>query len=193
MCRSIFTSEANGIERTVMAKVQGLRSKVGKRLPPGNRLPTDSARVAALKMLARRELSESQIRQRLVRRGHETADIEEAIVRLKNDRAIDDARVAGAIARTETSVKRHGRLRVAQQMARAGIAKSTARAAITETFDGLDDEALLQQALNRRLKNERPIADQREFQRLYRYLIAQGFESDKVLEALTARRRSREA
>jgi regulatory protein len=176
-----------------MAKVQGLRSKVGKRLPFGNRLPTDSARVAALKMLARRELSESQIRQRLVRRGHETADIEEAIVRLKTDRAIDDARVAGAIARTETSVKRHGRLRVAQQMARAGIAQSTARTAITETFDGLDDDALLQQALNRRLKNERPIADQREFQRLYRYLIAQGFESDKILEALTARRRSREA
>ena len=176
-----------------MPKAQSLKPKAEKRLPLGNRLPTDSARVAALKMLARRELSESQIRQRLVRRGHETADIEEAIVRLKNDRAIDDARVAGAIARTETSVKRHGRLRVAQQMARAGIAKSTARAAITETFDSLDDDALLQQALNRRLKNERPIADQREFQRLYRYLIAQGFESDKVLEALTARRRSREA
>jgi regulatory protein len=144
-------------------------------------------------MLARRELSESQIRQRLVRRGHETADIEEAIVRLKNDRAIDDARVAGAIARTETSVRRRGRLRVALQLARAGIAQSTARAAITETFDGLDDDALLQQALNRRLKNERPIADQREFQRLYRHLIAQGFESDKIVEALTARRRAREA
>jgi SOS response regulatory protein OraA/RecX len=46
--------------------------------------------------------------------------------------------------------------------------------------------------LNRRLKNERPIADQREFQRLYRFLIAQGFESDKILEALTERRRVRE-
>ncbi len=144
-------------------------------------------------MLARRELSEAQIRQRLVRRGHEAADIEEAIDRLKTDRAIDDARVAGAIARTETSVKRHGRLRVAQQMARAGIARSTARAAIDETFDDLDDDAPPAAALNRRLKNERPIADEREFQRLYRYLIAQGFESDKVLEALTARRRSREA
>jgi regulatory protein len=175
-----------------MAKAQGLRSKVGNRLPHGNRLPTDSARVAALKMLARRELSEAQIRQRLVRRGHETADIEDAITRLKDERAIDDARVAGAIARTETSVRRHGRLRVAQQLARAGIAKSTARVAITETFEGVNDEALLQQALNRRLKNERPIADQREFQRLYRFLIAQGFESEKVLEALTERRRVRE-
>src|SRR4029077_14083775 len=124
--------------------VQGLRSKVGKQLPPRNRRPTDSARVAALKMLARRELSEAQIRQRLVRRGHETADIEEAVARLKHERAIDDARVAGAIARTEQSLKRHVRLRVAQQLARAGIAKSTARAALTETFDAVDDEALLQ-------------------------------------------------
>ena len=71
--------------------------------------------------------------------------------------------------------------------------ESTARTAIDETFDDLDDDALLQQALNRRLKNDRPIEDDREFQRLYRYLIGQGFESDKILTALTRRRRDRSA
>jgi len=174
-----------------MAKVKGRRSKDGKVVPDGNSVPTVSAHVAALKMLARRELSEAQIRQRLQRRGHAQDEIEAAIERLKSERAIDDERVAGAIARTETSLKRRGRLRVAQELARAGIAKSTTRAAIDQTFDDLDDDALLQQALNRRLKNDRPIEDDREFQRLYRYLVGQGFESDKILNALNSRRRAR--
>jgi regulatory protein len=180
-------------EANLNRKVQGRRSKDGTGAPTGNPLPIDSARVAALKMLARRELSEAQIRQRLQRRGHALDEIDSAIERLKSERAIDDARVAGAIARTETSLKRRGRLRVAQELARAGIARSTARTAIDETFDDLDDDALLQQALNRRLKNDRPIEDDREFQRLYRYLIGQGFESDRVVAALAKRRSARRA
>ena len=154
-----------------------------------SREPTASAYIAGLTLLARRELSESQVRQRLARKGYEAEEIDEAAERLKSERAIDDARVAGAIARTETSVKRRGKLRVKQQIARAGIASSTAREAVDEVFGDIDDEALLAAALGRRLKDDRPIADDREFQRLYRYLIAQGFESDKVLKALSARRR----
>jgi regulatory protein len=145
--------------------------------------------VEGLTLLARRELSEKQVRDRLIRKGHDPDEIDAAVERLKSERAIDDARVAGAIARTETALKRRGKLRVAQQIARAGIASATARQALDEAFASLDDEALLAAALGRRLKGDRQIADDREFQRLYRYLIAQGFEADKVLKALSARRR----
>jgi len=48
----------------------------------------------ALRMLARRELSEAQIRQRLARREHEPDLIDEAAARLKEERALDDVRVA---------------------------------------------------------------------------------------------------
>ena len=156
---------------------------------PGARSPAPSAYVAGLTMLARRELSEAQVRQRLARKGYEADKIDEAVDRLKSERAIDDARVAGAIARTQTAIKRRGKLRVAQQIARAGIGSATARQALDETFENLDDETLLAAALGRRLKGDRQIADDREFRRLYRYLIAQGFESDRVIKALSARRR----
>jgi regulatory protein len=172
-----------------MAKNDGRRSKNENKVPTGNHVPNDSARVAALKLLARRELSELQIHQRLVRRGYAVDEIDDAIAQLKSDKSIDDTRVAGAIARTETALKRRGRLRVAQQLARAGIARSTAREAIDRTFNELDDDALLQQALSRRLKGDRLIEDDREFQRLYRYLMAQGFEGDKILDVLKTRRR----
>lgn len=151
----------------------------------------DSARLAALKLLSRRELSEAQVRQRLARKGHAADEIDLAVEGLKRERAIDDERVAGAIARTETGVKRRGRIRVHQQIARAGIAAATAHRAIDETFADIDDDELLRSALSRRLKGDRPIADDREFQRLYRYLTGQGFSSDRVLKTLTSRRRTR--
>ena len=153
--------------------------------------PRDSAYLAALKMLGRRELSESQIRQRLARRGYTPDDVGPAVERLKAERGIDDVRVAEAIARTETSVKYRGKLRVRRQIEQAGIASQTAREASDGLFDDIDDHALMEAALGRRLPRDRPIADDREFRRLYRYLVAQGFESDRTLELLRTRRRPR--
>src|SRR5262245_42583663 len=98
-------------------------------------------------MLARRELSESQVRQRLARKGHDEHTIDDAVARLRAEHAIDDARVAAAIARTETSAKRRGKLRVRMQIERAGITRETADVAVDEVFDGIDDDALLEAAL----------------------------------------------
>jgi regulatory protein len=142
-----------------------------------------------VKMLARRELSELQVRQRLARKGHERGAIDEAVARLREERAIDDERVAEAIARTETSVRRRGKLRVRMQIQRAGISNAVAKRAVDDVFDTIDDGALLEASLAKRLRGREAIADDREFQKLYRYLVGQGFESDRVLKALSARRR----
>jgi regulatory protein len=142
------------------------------------------AYVDGLKMLARRELSEAQVRQRLARKQHAADDIDAAVERLRSERAIDDARVAEAMARTETSIRHRGKLRVRRQIERAGIAAPVARQAIDAVFGDLDDEALMQAALDRRLRGRDTVADDREFQRLYRFLVAQGFESDRVLQRL---------
>ena len=160
-----------------------MRPKPEARSPkPGN------AYVTALALLARRELSERQLRERLARRGFDEGDIDAAVARLKADGSLDDARVAAAIARSQTGLKRRGRVRVRQAIASAGIDGETARHAMDAVFADVDDEALIQGALARRLKDDRPIADDREFQRLYRYLVGQGFESDRVLKLLSARR-----
>jgi regulatory protein len=149
---------------------------------------TPNAYTTALSMLARRELSEAQVRQRLLRRGYGEDDIEAALVRLKQDRSLDDARVAEAIARTETTVKRRGRLRVRRQIESAGIASSVAKRAVEAAFAAVDDDALLESALAKRLRGRERAADNREYQRLYRYLIGQGFEPDRVSAALRSRR-----
>jgi regulatory protein len=140
--------------------------------------------MAGLKLLARRELSETQVRQRLARRDYEPEAIDAAIDRLKENRSLDDARVAGAIARTETGIRKRGKLRVRRQIEAAGISPAIAQRAVDEVFEALDPDALLTAALQRRLRGRDSIADQREFARLYRYLLGQGFESDRVVAVL---------
>ena len=145
---------------------------------------SDDTYLTALKMLVRRELSEAQLRQRLLRRQHDPDAIEAALTRLKAERNLDDERVAGAIARSETNLKKRGRFRVTRQIEAAGIASSIAKRVVDETFAAIDGDALLTQALARRLRGRTRIEDDREFQRLYRYLVAQGFEPDRVMALL---------
>jgi len=146
--------------------------------------PGVSAYLDGLRMLGRRELSEAQVRQRLARKGHPSDEIDAAVDRLRRERAIDDARVAEAIAHTETTVRRRGKLRVRRQIEQAGIAPATARHAIDEVFASIDDEALLEEALARRLKGRDRLTDEAEFRRLFRYLVGQGFEPDRVMAIL---------
>jgi regulatory protein len=150
-----------------------------------------SAYIDGLKMLGRRELSETQIRQRLARKEYPQDEIDAAVVRLREERAINDQRVAEAIVRTETGIRKRGKVRVRLQLERAGIAKATARQAIDDVFEGIDGDALLESSLRKRLRGRETIADDREFQRLFRYLVAQGFESDRVMQALRAKRSRR--
>jgi regulatory protein len=150
-----------------------------------------NAYIDALKMLGRRELSEAQLRQRLARREHPPDDIDIAVARLREERAIDDLRAAEAIARTQTTIKRRGKLRVRRQIEQAGIHPATARRAVDEAFGALDPDALLEASLARRLHGRDQIADEAERRRLYRYLTGQGFEPDRVIEALARHTRSK--
>jgi len=151
-------------------------------------MSSDKAYVAGLRLLGRRELSEAQVRQRLARRGYTEDEIEAAVARLLEERALDDRRVAAAIAHTETRVRGRGRLRVKRQIEAAGISTPLAQDAVDAVFSEIDGDQLLAAALEKRLRGRPAIADDREFQRLYRFLITQGFDTDRVVALLRSRR-----
>ena len=148
------------------------------------------AYVAGLTMLARRELSEAQVRTRLGRRGYDEGDIDAAVARLKRERALDDRRTALACARTEVRIKQRGRMRVQRQVESLGIERRVAREAVAEVFAELDEAQLLEQALEKRLRRG-PIADAAAANRIRRYLLVQGFNPAEVAAAL--RRRTKHA
>ena len=147
------------------------------------------AYIDGLKMLARREVSEACIRERLAQRGHAPDAIDEAVARLRAEGAVDDARVADTIARNEASRGRRGKLRVREAIERAGISGGTAQRAVDDAFETVDDETLLEASIAKRLHGRETLADDRELQRLYRYLAGQGFEPEQILKALERRRK----
>ncbi len=143
------------------------------------------AYIVALTLLSARELSETQLRARLTRRQHLPADIDRAIARLKEDRTLDDRRVARALARMESAIKHRGRARVIQKIRQAGIASSIAEEAVKEVFEDVDENELLNRALDRRLRGTAAgDLDPRGRARLVRGLMAQGFSLESILKKL---------
>jgi regulatory protein len=150
----------------------------------------ERAYVTGLTLLARRELAETQLRARLIKRKFDPEDIEIAVARLRRERALDDRRTAIACAQTEVRVRHHGRARVLRQVEALGIARDVARQAVAEVFTELDEAELLAQALDRRLRRGVDLSDPVIVRRVHRYLVGQGFDPSAVTALLRRRRAS---
>ena len=120
-----------------------------------------------------------------MRRRLEPDAIDEAVARLKRERALDDARVAGAFARTAVRLKGRGPMRLERDLQALGIERGAARAAVREILADTDERTLARQALARRWRRaERP--EPADAARLYRALLRQGFGPSAARAALTA-------
>ena len=145
------------------------------------------AYLAGLRLLSRRELSAAQIRDRLTRHGHPPDEIEAALDRLRQDGALDDRRMARAYASTAARVKGRGRLRILRELEASGVDRETARTAVGEVFDEVDEATLLERALTKRLRG--PLRDAGQFRRLHQYLTRLGFPPAAITSALKKRMR----
>jgi regulatory protein len=141
-----------------------------------------------LALLGARELSEAQLRSRLLRRRCDPDDVEQAIERLKRDRTLDDRRVARAAARLEASVRHRGPVRVLQRIRQLGIDAEIAKDAVGEVFADVDEMTLLDRAIERHLRS-RPLEplDRVSRAKLVRALVAKGFRPSAIYERLRTR------
>ena len=142
------------------------------------------AHTEGLKLLAGRELSVEGLRARLEDRGYARDDIDQAIARLLDSGALDDGRVARAFARTAATVKRRGRLRVMRELLQMGIPSEVAAEALGDVYGDLDERALIDEALRRKLRGRTRLTDQHESARVYQFLMRQGFSPAGVAAAL---------
>ena len=141
-----------------------------------------------LRMLAGRELSVAQVRARLLEREHSAEDTEAAIQHLLESGALDDRRVAAAYARTASSVKGRGRLRVQQELHAMGIPPEIAAEVLAETFADTDERSAIAKAIQKKLRGTgstplRKLSLQ-ERARLYQFLMRQGFTPAGISAAL---------
>lgn len=147
----------------------------------------DETRVAALRLLVGRELTAAELRERLSRRGFPPEAIDAALDRLVSERLVDDRRAALMRARQAATLRGRGPARVALELRRAGIAPELVSEAVAEVFEEIDQHALIERAIERKLGTS-PVRDRaRTFRRLHAHLVRLGFAPQEVYSALRAR------
>ena len=153
---------------------------------------------AAIGLLARRDLSEGEVRMKLLARDFGEREVEEAIFRLRERRYLDDRSLAEALARTQARTKHQGPLRVRAHLRRRRIPEALALEAIRGEFpEGAEGERAVS-ALKRlqpapaasreggRNGATPPEERRKEAGRLFRRLVARGYSWEAARHAVLA-------
>lgn len=135
-----------------------------------------------------RELSKQQVRQRLRRRGVEPEVAEEIVTYLVDLGALNEERLALAAARRETSIRGRGPVRARLALKALGLGDATVQAALDTTLAQVDVDALLEKAIDKRLRGQPagPL-DRATFRRIASALVRQGFDVQTVMNRLRRR------
>jgi len=144
-----------------------------------------SAFDCALRVLALRDHSETELRRKLKAKGYDEPEITGSVVRLQELGYLDDSRFARSFA--ESSI-RNGRgygARLKQELARRGVAGAIVQATLAELCEEFEETGVLAGTIERRYPGFDPaIATDKEKRRIVAYLQRKGFTLGAILAAL---------
>ena len=147
-------------------------------------LPAPALFNYALKSLAARARSVTELRRMLERRAERKADTENILRRLKDLGYLNDEKFAQAYAAWRLENQRLGRFRVERDLRARLIAPRLAERAVEQAYQNVDEAELLRQHLARRLRRTGPPKDRRRLASLYRHLLGAGFSAGAILAEL---------
>ena len=157
---------------------------MGDRRRGGNRQPPDP-RSLALGWLARRPLTEAEIRARLAAKGFGVDEVARTVEQLNTERLIDDAALAADFIVLRSRRLRLGKQRLIRELERRGVVSSIAERAYRQAVEAgdFDPRAILREAVSRRLERnpERTAAASR---RVYNALLRAGFPAAELYAEL---------
>jgi regulatory protein len=140
-----------------------------------------SARTAAIGLLARRDYASGELRDRLERKGFDRTVVETAINELVDERALDDSRYATNYVSYHAS-RGQGPLRIAADLGAMGLPSELIDAALAA---GPDWRVTARELRMRKFGPEAPV-EWPEKARQARFLQYRGFSSDHIRSALGA-------
>ena len=138
------------------------------------------AKKRALHLLERMDRTEQQLREKLQASEYPEEVIEEAIAYVKSFHYIDDQRYAENY--TRYSKERLSKSQIRQKLFLKGVAKDTIDTAIEEEYDA--DETVHIRKLLQKKHFDSSSKDEREFRRIYNYLLRRGFRSSDILREM---------
>ena len=135
----------------------------------------------AVKLLSMRDHSEGELREKLYQAGYPDAVIDQVIDKLEIMNLVDDETFAESW--VESRAHRHGRKRLEQELTRKGVARDTARRAVST----LTDEDQLQDAVRlvgKFLARTHGDMDRSLYQRTLAMLARHGYDADIARKAI---------
>ncbi len=136
------------------------------------------ARLFVVRSLAAKMQSAAEIERKLAARDVPPAVAREAIERVKGFGYIDDASLAGELARG-MQARGYGRRRAEQKLRARGLPRALADAALDEAYGGRDEVALARDALGRRA-----VSDDADRRRAVAFLARRGFSAGAAWKAV---------
>ena len=142
----------------------------------------------AVKSLGARMQSVRDLRRKMQDRAEPGPDGDAAINRilekLQELRYLSDERYAADFTRLRQENRSLGRRRVQQDLQQKGIAPDLIATTLTDAYEGLDEQSLVRQHLERR--RIKPPTDEKSTARVLRRLTAAGFSSKAIFAVLHA-------
>lgn len=152
--------------------------------PPAGPPPTAYRR--AVLRLARRDHTVAELRRALLERGHEPAEVDEAIERLRRERYLDDSGYAERYARSRLAHYGLGRSRIRQALRMRGVGRGEAEAGLTTALREVDEGAVVDELARRYWKQHARVEPVHRVPRLWAFLLRRGFAAGLVKERLSA-------
>ncbi len=160
--------------------------------------PRKSAWSEALALLARRDLSEGEVRKRLEERGREAGEIDQTVAKLRERRYLDDRGLAQSLAARRAEDRLHGPALLRHYLRRRLLPADLIDEAIREAFpDGAEESraSRVLEKMNARPGSARPSdegmddrAARRELRRVrerqLRRLLSRGFSFEAARRAV---------
>ncbi len=141
----------------------------------------------ALRILAQRPNSSSELRQKLSRRADCPGSVTLVLNKLREYGLADDAKFSEAFASARLQNQGFGRMRVLRDLRSKRVASAVAEKAIDKTFAGLDEADLARQYLERKYRGKNLpefLQDEKQLAAAYRRLRTAGFSGRASLTVL---------
>jgi regulatory protein len=116
----------------------------------------------------------------LARAGYEEPVVEAVLVRLTQDRYLDDTGYAARVARTRLRFDGLGRNRIRQDLRARGVPRDAAEGGLAEALTEVPEAETLDRLAQRYWKNRTSDEPRQRLRKLWAFLVRRGFPSDLV-------------
>lgn len=137
----------------------------------------------AVKLLAAKPRSVRELRERLLEKLWTDGEIVDAVIeKLKEYNYLNDEQFARDVAVSKLRQRPQGRRRLQMSMSQKKLDKELVDAAITEAYEKLPEEQLIDAAIEKRLRVKGRPATRDDLKKFHDHLLRRGFSYDLIRE-----------